>query len=140
VREGLWLCQYGFGAARSAIDGAYCRQIIRSELANAEQICVVRPINDKWSGDLPTSVLALEDLKTEPGFNATCHGERDRLLLVNEWLKNEVLPAADFHEIKIVEVTIETQAIFSTMPSREWMCLQLDGRRLRQRSPESHGR
>ncbi len=112
VRDGLWLYQYGFADMRSAIDGAYYRQIILSELANAERIFVVRPINEKWLGDLPTSLLALEDLKTELGFNATYHGERDRLLLVNKWLKDGVLPAADFHTIEIFEVDIETQESF----------------------------
>jgi hypothetical protein len=112
VRDGLWLYQYGFAEGFTAIDGAYYRQIILSELADADRIFVVRPINHKWLGELPTSMLALEDMKTEISFDGAYHGERDKILLVNEWLRKGTLDPTKYHKIELVELEIETQESF----------------------------
>jgi hypothetical protein len=112
VRDGLWLYQYGFGDKFSAIDGAYYRQIILSELSKATRIFIARPINKKWLGELPGNMLALEDMKTEIAFNGTYHAERDRILLVNKWIDDGKLDPADFHKIDLYELEIETQESF----------------------------
>lgn len=122
VRDGLWLYQYGFGEGFTSIDGAYYRQIILSELSDADRIYVARPINNKWVGELPSSMLELEDMKTEITFNGTYHTERDRLLLVNKWIRAGVLDAEAYHPIDLYELEIETQAsffdyIFEKMPT-----------------------
>jgi hypothetical protein len=112
VRDGLWLYQYGFDGDFTAIDGAYYRQIILSELSDADKIYVARPINKNWLGELPGSLLMLEDLKTEMSFNGTYLAERDRILLVNKWIRDGVLDASKFHEIGIYEIEVEVQQSF----------------------------
>jgi hypothetical protein len=112
VRSGLWLYQFGFGDRFNAIDGAYYRQIILSELAKAHTIYIARPINKKWLGELPTSLLSLEDMKTELNFNGTYHAERDRILLVNKWVRERVLDRKKYHEISLYEIEIESQECF----------------------------
>jgi hypothetical protein len=112
VRDGLWLYQYGFVDQYTAIDGAYYRQIILSELADAHKIYIARPINKKWLGDVPKSMLSLEDMKTEINFNGTYHSERDRMLLVNKWVRDGKLDRNKFHEIELHEIEIESQECF----------------------------
>lgn len=112
VRDGLWLYQYGFGEGFTAIDGAYYRQIILSELSDADRIYVARPINRKWLGELPSSMLALEDMKTEIAFNGTYHAERDRILLVNKWIGAGILDPQVYHHIDLYELEIESQESF----------------------------
>jgi hypothetical protein len=112
VRDALWLYQYGFSEGFTAIDGAYYRQIILSELSDAKKLYVARPVNKKWLGELPVSMLALEDMKTEITFNGTYHAERDRILLVNKWVKEGMLDRQKYHEIELYELEIETQESF----------------------------
>ena len=112
VRDGLWLYQYGFGGDFNEIDGAYYRQILLSEVAVAGLIYVARPVNHKWIGDLPTSFVALEDMKTQVNFNGTYAGERDKILLINKLLKERALSEQQYHHIDLVEIEISTQPSF----------------------------
>ncbi|WP_444455605.1 hypothetical protein ACTTAI_10195 [Rhodobacter capsulatus] len=112
VRDGLWLYEYGFEGEFTAIDGVYYRPIILSELSAAKSIFVVRPVNRRWLGDLPTSKPALEDLKTEVAFNGIYHAERDRMVMVNRWIKEGVICDPRFSPIDIYEIEVETQRSF----------------------------
>ncbi len=112
VRDGLWLYQYGFEGDFTEIDGAYYRQILLSELAVVETIYVARPVNHKWLGPMPTSFIALEDMKTEINFNGTYAGERDKILLINKPLKEKALSDQKYHHIDLVEIEIATQPSF----------------------------
>ncbi|PYF13256.1 hypothetical protein C8J30_101645 [Rhodobacter viridis] len=112
VRDGLWLYEYGFEGDFTAIDGVYYRPIILSELSAAKSIFVVRPVNRTWLGDLPTSKPALEDLKTEVAFNGIYHAERDRMVMVNRWIKEGVICDPRFSPIDIYEIEVETQRSF----------------------------
>ena len=117
VREGLWIYEYGEPRDVTAIDGAYYRQIILSELAPARTIFVARPINSRWLGSFPTSWIGLQDLKTEVNFHGSYSGERDKIALVNKLLKDKVIEPeqktakkpSGYHEIKLVELEGETQ-------------------------------
>ncbi|MDA8229972.1 MAG: hypothetical protein M0006_01390 [Magnetospirillum sp.] len=115
IRDGLWIYQYGFEGRFNAIDGAYYRQILLSELSGADIIFVARPINYKWQGELPKSYAALEDMKTEIAFNGSYEGERDKIVLINKLMKEGVLKDRDgkaFHHIELVEVEMTGQRSF----------------------------
>ena len=112
VRDGLWLYEYGFEGDATAIDGVYYRPILLSELSSARTIHVVRPVNRKWLGPMPSSKLALEDLKTEVAFNGIYHAERDRMLMVNRWIAEGVITDPRFRPIEIYELEVETQRSF----------------------------
>ena len=109
VRNGLWLYEYGFDQKKdNYVDGAYFRQIMLSELTFATEIYVVRPISGTWLGDrLPTSYIQKEDLKTEVGFNGSYAGERHRIDLINQLIKDEALKSDKYHDILIKEVEIK---------------------------------
>jgi hypothetical protein len=108
VRNGLWLYEYGFDKKESGfVDGAYFRGMILSELAVAQRIFCVRPINRRWQGDMPRNYPELEDLKTEIGFNGSYCGERYQIDLVNKFL--DALNAngkGKYHQIDLQEIEI----------------------------------
>lgn len=116
VRDGLWLYEYGFEGGQEggfgALDGAYYRPVLLSELSCARTIHVVRPVNRKWLGPLPDSKLSLEDMKTEVAFNGIYAAERDRMLMVNRWIAAGILRDPRFAPIEIYEIEIETQRSF----------------------------
>ena len=116
VRDGLWLYEYGFEGGPEggfgALDGAYYRPVLLSELSCARTIHVVRPVNRKWLGPLPDSKLALEDMKTEVSFNGIYAAERDRMLMVNRWIAAGILRDPRFAPIEIYEIEVETQRSF----------------------------
>jgi len=108
VRDGLWLYNYGFDQKKSGfVDGAYFRGMILSELAVAQRIFCVRPINHRWQEDLPRNYPELEDLKTEIGFNGSYCGERYQILLVNKLLGalNAESPGK-YHHIDLQDIEI----------------------------------
>ncbi|ETD76472.1 hypothetical protein [Rhodobacter capsulatus] len=116
VRDGLWLYEYGFEGSPEggfgALDGAYYRPVLLSELSCARTIHVVRPVNRKWLGPLPDSKLSLEDMKTEVSFNGIYAAERDRMLMVNRWIAAGILRDPRFAPIEIYEIEVETQRSF----------------------------
>ena len=117
VRAGLWLYQYGFDDHHKILDGAYYRQIMLSELVVADKIYVVRPINFRWLGDLPKSYMEVEDLKLETAFNGSYVGERDKIDLINKFLKQGVIKETiikqkGYHPIELIELEIDTQEDF----------------------------
>ncbi len=87
VRDALRLFEYGFSDGCKMLDGAYCRDIILSEIPDrknaVEQIAVARPQADKWLGPAPLSWTELRDMQTEVNFNGTYIGERERIRLLN---------------------------------------------------------
>lgn len=117
VREGLWIYEYGRPDGVNAIDGAYFRQLMLSELARAATIYVARPINSAWLGTFPSSWIGLQDLKTEVNFNGSYAGERDKIMLMNRLLEQgaftpEVLASKCYQRVELVEIEIETQEDF----------------------------
>lgn len=116
VRDGLWLYEYGFEGSPEggfgALDGAYYRPVLLSELSCARTIHAVRPVNRKWLGPLPDSKLSLEDMKTEVAFNGIYAAERDRMLMVNRWIAAGILRDPRFAPIEIYEIEVETQRSF----------------------------
>ena len=96
VRDGLWIYQYGV-AGREGFDGCYFRQTMLSEAALTPTIFVCRPINYKWLGELPTSYIEGEDLKTEVFMNAAYQGERDKIELMNKLLEQKALDPSRYH-------------------------------------------
>lgn len=108
VRDALWLYQYGFDRKESGfVDGAYFRGLILSELAVADRIFCVRPINHRWRGGLPRNYPELEDLKTEIGFDGAYCGERYQIQLINRLL-DRLNAAGDgsYHHIDLQELEI----------------------------------
>ncbi len=112
VQDALWLYQYGFPAGRTNLDGAYYRQILLSELVKADKIFVVRPINQKWLGELPNDFIGLRDLETEISFNGTYIGEKDKIELINDLLKRGKLSPDDYHQIDLHEIELASQREF----------------------------
>lgn len=117
VREGLWIYEYGEPRDVYAIDGAYYRQVMLSELAPAHIIYVARPINTRWLGSFPSSWVGLQDLKTEVNFNGSYIGEKDKIALINRLLGSssiapEIVKSKDYHPIKLVEIEIQMQRGF----------------------------
>jgi hypothetical protein len=110
VRNALWLYQYGFDQQKNAfLDGAYYRQIMLNELTEADKIYVVRPLKYRWVGQLPTSYIGMEDLKTEVGFDGTYAGERNQIMLINRLIKEEMLQRGAYKQIRLCEIEIEFQ-------------------------------
>lgn len=114
VRQGLWLYEYGAPAYGPAIDGAYFRQVMLSELARASTIYVARPINSRWIGPFPRSWLALQDMKTEVNFNGSYAGERDKIMLMNRLIRDKALSKKmkrkkNYHHVELDEFEIPTQ-------------------------------
>jgi hypothetical protein len=113
VRDGLWIYQYGFDQKHGCfLDGAYYRQIMLAELVYATDIFVVRPISYRWIGPLPTSQIAIEDLKTEVGFNGTYAGERHQIYLINSLVERGDLSPEKYHHIRLHEIEIAQQRGF----------------------------
>ena len=108
VRDGLWIYQYGV-AGHEGFDGCYFRQTMLSEAALTPTIFVCRPINYKWLGELPTSYIEGEDLKTEVFMNAAYQGERDKIELINKLLEQKALDPSRYQSIRLDEVEIEVQ-------------------------------
>lgn len=113
VDEALWLYQYGFNdESKRFVDGAYFRDIMLAELVPADVIYAVRPINHKWLGEMPRSYPAIEDMKTEVGFNGCYAAERDQIMLINKLLSKQYLSAErahEYHHIHLVELEIQIQ-------------------------------
>jgi hypothetical protein len=113
VRDGLWLYPYGFDQKASPfVDGAYFRGVMLAELARADVVFAVRPINHRWLGPLPGNYPAMEDLKTEVNFNGAYSAERDQLLLINRLLAEGALSAraaARYHPVALEEIEIDLQ-------------------------------
>ncbi len=108
VRDALQLYQYGFDKQSSGnIDGAYFRGLILSELAVAQRIFCVRPINHRWQGDLPRNYPELEDLKTEIGFDGSYCGERYQIELINRLLDKQIADSSKYHHIDLEEIEIK---------------------------------
>lgn len=116
VREGLWIYEYGEPAKGTAIDGAYFRQVMLSELARTNTIYVARPINSRWIGPFPASWIGLQDLKTEVNFNGSYAGERDKIKLMNRLVKEDAfapkMTRKNYHHVELVELEIPTQEGF----------------------------
>lgn len=108
VRDALLLYQYGFDQKGSGfVDGAYFRGVILSELALADRIFCVRPINHHWQGHLPRNYPELEDLKTEIGFDGAYCGERYQIELINKLLdKKKMVEGEKYHHIDLQELEI----------------------------------
>lgn len=113
VKDALWLYQYGFYDKQTKfVDGAYFRDQMLAELAVADLIFSVRPINHKWLGELPHTYQGVEDLKTEVGFNGTYAAERDQIMLINKLLKKGYLDPSKgrgFHHVELVELEMAMQ-------------------------------
>ncbi|WP_156912782.1 hypothetical protein [Methylocaldum szegediense] len=119
VRDALWLSLYGFereGKPQERIDGAYARQFILSELSSAHVIYIPRPQRYRWVGELPESLIELQDLQTELWFNGAYAQQLARIELVNRLLRNPNLKGPleeqGFHEIEIVPIEIPVQRGF----------------------------
>jgi hypothetical protein len=112
VEDALWLYQYGFPQGRTKLDGAYYRQILLSELVKADKIFVVRPIDNQWIGELPNNFIGLRDIETEVSFNGTYIGEKDKIELINNFLKKGKISANEYHHIEIYEIELSEQREF----------------------------
>ena len=113
----LWIFEYGPPKGVSRVDGAYYRQVMLSEMAPARTIYVARPINDRWTEELPTSWSGLQCLKTAVNFNGSYSAERDKICLVNRLIKenmlrSEVIASKGYHEIKLIEIEPELNPDF----------------------------
>lgn len=139
VIDALWVYQYGFDKTvhplyqnndnkNARFDGAFCRQVLLKELVWANKIYVVRPVSFSWVGELPYSLMEIEDLKIETMFNSTYRGERDKILLINKIIekaeefekakksekaekKNIERPdyLKKYQKIKLIEINMRTQ-------------------------------
>lgn len=90
VRNALWLMEYGFDRSadgRRLIDGEYIRSIIIDELAFADEIITVRPVNTRWLGHLPQNFLERLLLQMELWLNASYREQRDAIDLINKFLE-----------------------------------------------------
>lgn len=114
----LWLYEYGL-AGRESVDGAYFRMVMLAEVSRARTIFVARPIQSKWTGDMPVTYGEKEDLKTEIFFNSSYLGERLRIELVNRHIEQgaftkEFMEREGYHTIKLYEVEPRTAQPFVT--------------------------
>ena len=126
IMDALWIFYaYGFDKKHpvykketdATIDGALWRQVMLSELVDADIIYAVRPINSRWQGKLPTNWPGNEDMKWEMLFNSAYMGERDKIYLINKLMREGRLAAQkdskeNFHCIDIVELEIQTQEAY----------------------------
>ena len=89
VRNALWLLEYGFDRSadgRRLMDGEYIRSIIIDELAFADEIITVRPVNTRWLDHLPENFLERLALQMELWLNASYREQRDNIDLINKFL------------------------------------------------------
>jgi hypothetical protein len=78
VRAALWLTLYGFSnryAGETAIDGAYQRQLIMSELTGCDVIYAIKPQASAWRARPPSNYFEVQDFNTEMWFNASFAAE-----------------------------------------------------------------
>jgi hypothetical protein len=124
VMDALWVYQYGFDKTvhpfyqnndnkNARFDGAFCRQVLLSELVFANKIYVVRPVSYYWVGELPYSLMEIEDLKIETMFNSTYRGEKDKINLINKLIEKAGNDRPDclkkYREIELIEINMSTQ-------------------------------
>lgn len=78
VQTALWLTLYGFSneyEGETAIDGAYQRQVIMSELKNCDVIYAIKPQASAWSARPPANYFEVQDFNTEMWFNTSFAAE-----------------------------------------------------------------
>jgi hypothetical protein len=78
VRAALWLTLYGFSnryEGETAIDGAYQRQLIMSELTSCDVIYAIRPQASAWRGRPPGNYFEVQDFNTEMWLNSSFAAE-----------------------------------------------------------------
>lgn len=78
VRAALWLTFYGFSNRcrdEIAIDGAYQRQLILSELTGCDVIYAIKPQASTWRSQPPGNVFEVQDFTTEMWFNTSFAAE-----------------------------------------------------------------
>lgn len=78
VRAALWLTLYGFAnryQGETAIDGAYQRQLIMSELTRCDVIYAIKPQASAWRARPPGNYFEVQDFVTEMGLNASFAAE-----------------------------------------------------------------
>lgn len=78
VRAALWLTLYGFAnryQGETAIDGAYQRQLIMSELTGCDVIYAIKPQASAWRGRPPGNYFEVQDFNTEMWFNTSFAAE-----------------------------------------------------------------
>jgi len=122
VQDALWLWYYGFDQTKVTsvkVDGAYFRDVILSELQDADRIFVARPIHHQWIGPYPKTFIGIRDMETEVLFNGAYQGERDKICLINKLVEDNkpnplVLgtPPKTFKHIDLEEVEINSQRGF----------------------------
>ena len=78
VRAALWLTMYGFSnryEGETAIDGAYQRQLIMSELTGCDVIYAIKPQASAWRARPPGNYFEVQDFNTEMWFNTSFAAE-----------------------------------------------------------------
>jgi hypothetical protein len=78
VRAALWLTLYGFSnryAGETAIDGAYQRQLIMSELTRCDVIYAIKPQASAWRARPPGNYFEVQDFTTEMSLNTSFAAE-----------------------------------------------------------------
>jgi hypothetical protein len=78
VQTALWLTLYGFSneyEGETAIDGAYQRQLIMSELTSCDVIYAIKPQASAWRDRPPANYFELQDFNTEMWFNTSFAAE-----------------------------------------------------------------
>lgn len=78
VRAALWLSLYGFSnryQGETAIDGAYQRQLIMSELKDCDVIYAIKPQASAWRDRAPGNYFEVQDFNTEMWFNSSFAAE-----------------------------------------------------------------
>jgi hypothetical protein len=78
VRTALWLTLYGFSnqyQGETAIDGAYERQLIMSELTGCDVIYAIKPQASAWRARPPANYFEVQDFNTEMWFNTSFAAE-----------------------------------------------------------------
>ena len=78
VRTALWLTLYGFApplSGETAIDGAYQRQLIMSELTGCDVIYAIKPQASAWRAQPPGNYFEVQDFNTEMWFNTSFAAE-----------------------------------------------------------------
>ena len=78
VQTSLWLTLYGFShryEGKTAIDGAYHRQVIMSELSDCDIIYAIKPQASAWHARPPGNYFEVQDFNTEMWFNTSFAAE-----------------------------------------------------------------
>lgn len=115
VADALWLTMYGFGEEkqqRSRIDGAYIRQLIITELYQADLIFVARPMSYNWKGHLPKNYFELKDFETELWFNGSYAQQVQQIDFINRLYKIGAVDRQLLHKTKVVPIEIKQQRGF----------------------------